>query len=241
MQESPYKIHRIMRQISHGSTRSSKCTLPAILKFDCEESPHCVYNESVVVRLGQTLHVPIADGVLTHTGDGPAFASLEIGSPGLSLPNLVESRIEKIARTYPDEVAALTAFDILIGNFDRKQNLKASIATPHIKVFLGFDHSHALLNLKDDPMESIQCLGSNDLAVRCHPFYGHLDWDMLYWWAERISSTPDNSIRECCLMGKTFRAVTEDLQRMLADALVCRKQLLPSIISENELTIMGEE
>ncbi|GAM09051.1 hypothetical protein OR1_01325 [Geobacter sp. OR-1] len=240
MQETPYKIHRIMRQLSHGCTRASKCTLPAILKFDCDDSPHCVYNENVVVRLGQTLHVPIADGVLTHTGDGPAFASLEIGSPGLSLPNVIDSRIERIARTYPGEAAALTAFDILIGNWDRKQNLKASVATPHIKLFLGFDHSHALLNLKEDPWDSIKCLGSTDLTVRFHPFYGYVDLDILHWWAERIAATPDAYIRECCMMGKTFRAVTEDLQEYLSQALVKRKNLLPSIIAENEPTITGE-
>ncbi|MDD2737184.1 MAG: hypothetical protein PHF56_24890 [Desulfuromonadaceae bacterium] len=89
---TPYKIHKIRRQLSHGTTKASACTLNAVLKFDDIESPHCVYNEKVAVRLGQTLHVPIAAGVLTTTGDGLAFASLHIEAPGLALPNLIPSR-----------------------------------------------------------------------------------------------------------------------------------------------------
>lgn len=155
MQESPYKIRQILKRRPAGITEASYCTLDAILRFDGPESPHCVYIEHVALRLAQTFHITVADGALIVAGDGPAYASLEVAAPGIPLPNVLDSQCERIARKYPDEVAALTAFDILIGNWDRKRNLKASIVTPHIRLFKNFNHSHALLNIKEDPDDSI--------------------------------------------------------------------------------------
>lgn len=230
---TPYKIHRIRRRTKTGVTAASLCTLNAILKFDCDESPHCVYNEHVATRLAQTLHLPVADGVLTSTGDGPAFASLEVASPGLSLPDMLESQRAKTANLYPNEAAALVAFDILIGNNDRGRNLKASLATPHIKIFKAFDHSHCLLTIEEDPEASIRRLHSCDLIATYHPFYSHIRHDLLNDWVIRISAINNLYIRECCQMDKQFRAVTEDLQKKLSDALIKRKSELPAIISKN--------
>ena len=70
MPEPTYRIRRIYSRRVKGSTQASQGTLDAILKFDGEESPHCVYNEIVALRLAQTLHVPVADGALTLTPDG---------------------------------------------------------------------------------------------------------------------------------------------------------------------------
>jgi hypothetical protein len=237
VQETPYRINRIRRQLT-GLTKASACSLNAILKFDCPESPHCVYNEKVALRIGQTLHIPLADGVLTTTGDGPAFACLEIGSPGLSLPNIDQSRIGKITRQYLEEAAALTVFDVLVGNRDRMLNLKASVVTPHIKIFRGFDHADALLNIEEDPWRSIERLRSDDLIVKFHPFYGYIPFELLYRWAERIASMEDVYIRECCLFSKTFRAVTVEMQEALAEAMVVRKKLLQAIFDNNEAYIM---
>ena len=82
---------------------------------------------------------------------GPANASLEVAAPGIPFPNVLDSQCEWIAWTYPDEVAALTTFDVLISNC----NLKASIVTPHVRVFKAFDHSYVLLNILEDPDDSI--------------------------------------------------------------------------------------
>jgi hypothetical protein len=233
MHSTPYKIHRIRRRTSTGVTAASFCTINAILKFDCDESPHCVYNEYVATRLAQTLHLPIADGVLTFTSDGPAFASLEIASPGLSLPDILDSQIRKAANLYPNEVAALVAFDLLIGNYDRGQNLKTSLATPHIKVFKAFDHSHALLTVEGLPERSIKRLRGGELIVTFHPFYHLVRNDLLNEWITRIMDADDLYIKECCLMGKTFRAVTDLMQEELAEALVRRKSMLDTIVATN--------
>jgi len=233
MVPTPYKIHHIRRRTSTGITLASFCTLNAILKFDCDESPYCVYNEHVATKLAQTLHLPVADGVLTSTGDGPAYASLEIASPGLSLPDLLESQHSKAASLYPNETAALVAFDILIGNNDRGRNLKASLVTPHIKIFKAFDHSHCLLTVEETPEDSIKRLLNGDLITTSHPFYGHVRQSLLDDWIKRIAVVDDTYINECCLMGKQFRAVSEDQQRKLASALIRRKEVLSNIVSKN--------
>jgi len=85
-----YKIRRITGIRKNGVTVPSLCTLEAALKFDSTESPHCVYNEYVAHRLAQTLHAPVAEGVLTNTGDGQAYASLMLHSPGINLPDVLE-------------------------------------------------------------------------------------------------------------------------------------------------------
>ena len=227
MTATPYIIHRINRRTKTGITAASLCTLNAILKFDCDESPYCVYNEHVAVRLAQTLHLPVMDGVLASTNDGPAFASLEIAATGLRLPNLLDSQGAKAADLYPNEAAALVAFDILIGNGDRGRNLKASLTTPHIKIFKAFDHSECLLNIEDDPKDSLKRLAdATDLVAQAHPFYGHARNSLLNDWATRISALDDVYIQECCSMGKTFRAVTVDMQQDTAAALIKRKNAL---------------
>lgn len=233
MTPTPYKIHHIRRRTKTGVTAASLCTLKAILKFDCDESPHCVYNEHVATRLAQTLHLPVADGVLTSTGDGPAFASLEVASPGLHLPDMLESQRAKAANIYPNETAALVVFDILIGNNDRGRNLKTSLATPHMRIFKAFDHSHCLLTVEEKPEDSIRRLTSGDLIATFHPFYTHVRQNLLDAWVGRVSAVDDLYIRECCEMGKTFRAVTEDLQQKLADALIKRKSDLSGIVGRN--------
>lgn len=237
MQETPYKIRQILKRRPSGITEASYCTLDAILKFDGPESPHCVYIEHVALRLAQTFHIPVADGALTMAGDGPAYASLEVAAPGIPLPNVLDSQCERIARAYPDEVAALTAFDILIGNWDRKRNLKASIVTPHIRLFKAFDHSHVLLNIREDPYDSIALLGSDDLILRFHPFFGLVSGALLKAWMDRMAAVDDIYIRECCCFGRQFRAVSEQMQSDLAAALSRRKNRLGTILAMNTGTI----
>jgi len=234
MSSTPYKIHRIRRRTKIGSTAASFCTLSAVLKFDSDESPYCVYNEHVATRLAQTLHLPAADGVLTSTGDGPTYASLEVSTPGLPLPDLLRSQCSRAASIYPNEVAALVAFDILIGNNDRFENIKACLATPHIRIFKAFDHGNCLLNIDGAPYEEcLKKLKDGKLVVRSHSFYGLVRESLLNEWAKRISEVGDLYIEECCNMGKTFRAVTADMQEATASALIARKKALPAIIAKH--------
>ena len=232
-----YKIRSIRKKSFPGITAPVSCSLDAILKFDSAESPYCVYSELVALRLAQTFHIPVASGVLTLTGRGEAYASIELGSPGLRLPDLSPPQYANAASNYAEEAAALVVFDIFIGNWDRGGNIKASFATPHLSIFQGFDHEHGLLGVEGDPMNSIKKLGTPDLIVRSHPFYGHVTGTLISKWADRISQTDEAMIRECCEFKRPLRAVTIDMQEKLSEALCKRKSLLPKIVSSNLISI----
>lgn len=207
--------------------------MSAILKFDCEETPHGVYNELVALRLGQRLNAPIAAGVLAATSDGQTFASIEAGGPGMVLPDVSDANIESIAARYPTGAAALVAFDIWIANSDRKNNMKAFIASPHIDLFVGFDHGTALLGFEDDPEDQIKRISSDAVLVNFHPFYQLVTKHELSKWIGRIESITDDEIREACVFGKPFRAVPVKLQTALADALIDRRTRLRAIVQAN--------
>lgn len=207
--------------------------MDGVLKFDTDESPHCVYNEAVGVRLAQTLHSPIADGVLTASGDGIAFVSLYVASVPDNLPNLHWARRKEVAAKYPAEVAALVAFDIFVGNWDRFRNVKASIKSPSLHLFRGFDHSHALLGTATTAEDSLIALNSNHIIATRHPFFGLVDLGRLAEWAQRIAGSSDFLIAECCQFRRDFRSVRTATQSALAAALNVRKRLMPSILSAN--------
>lgn len=236
---TPYRIHSTSRlkRGSPGITAPVACTIHGILKFDSAESPHLVYNELVSLKLAQSLKVPVADGVLTVSGDGLAYASLEVALPGISLPDALPSQFGAIARDYPHESAGLLAFDILIGNFDRGRNLKASLVTPHIPLFCAFDHSHVLLNIKGNPQDSIQSMKSDNLLILSHPFFKRISRKNLDIWIKRIARLDTDIIRDCCIYGKPFRAVSEDLQHDLFAALSHRARNLANIISAHQEVI----
>jgi len=232
-----YKIRSIRKKTLPGVTAPVSCSLDAILKFDSAESPYCVYSELVALRLAQTLHIPVASGVLTMTGSGEAYASIELGSPGLRLPDLLPPQFASAASHYADEAAALVVFDIFVGNWDRGSNIKASLVTPHLPIFQGFDHEHGLLGVENDPMNSIEKLGNAELIVRNHPFYGHVSGALVTKWAGRIAQADDMMISECCELKRPIRTVTTDVQEKLSKALCKRKSLLPTIVSSNLISI----
>lgn len=225
-----YTVRRLGKMKPNGVTGPLTGTMNAIFKFDGAESEHCVYNELVAVRLAQTLHIPIAAGVLTVAGASHAFASLEVGGPGLFLPDALEVQWPKIAERYPDAVAALVAFDIFIGNEDRARNFKVSLITPHVPLFSGFDHSHALLGSAETTAGSIGKLRGGFLIAKAHPFYGLVSRDLLADWFYRIGKTPDTQVMECCVLGRTIGKVTEEMQKKLGATLNERKKMLKQMI-----------
>lgn len=232
-----YKIRSIRKKSLPGITAPVSCSLDAILKFDSTESPYCVYSELVALRLAQTLHIPVASGVLAMTGSGEAYASVELASPGLRLPDLLPIQYANAASHYADEAAALVVFDIFIGNWDRGSNIKASFVTPHLPIFQGFDHEHGLLGVESDPIMSIERLAKLDLIVLNHPFYGCVSGALVTKWSERIFQVDDVMIRECCELKRPLRTVTIDMQCSLAEALCKRKLHLSQLISNNMMKI----
>lgn len=161
MPPATYRLLRVQRRRNReGVTQPATCTIEGVLKFDSEEAPHCVYNEQVAANLARVLQVPVADGILASTGDGPAYASLLLESPGVPLPDVGGRRIGEVVAAYPEQAAALVVFDILTGNWDRGANMKAALVSPHIRLFQAFDHSHCLLGARPTDTESIAALGN---------------------------------------------------------------------------------
>ena len=244
MLEPTYKINRISPRRLEGVTAPSPGTIHAIIKNDCFECPHAVYNEIVALRLAQTIHAPVSNGSLTVTDTGTAYASLQLSSPGMALPNLLNWQRERASDRYAMQVASLVAFDILIGNTDRSRNLKASILPPHPPLFAGFDHANAVLGCRVEVDESLSWLASERLIVRFHPFYGLADYhqveEVAFRYMELAQEHP-GLIRDCACFGMPIRDVSEELQATLADALVTRCLLMPQIIETNatSITIRG--
>jgi hypothetical protein len=205
-----------------------------VLKFDGQESPHGVYNEFVALKLAQACNIPVADGCLTD-GHGYGYASFELGAPDLSLPPVTACRRDRVAERYPNEAAALVAFDMWIGNWDRGENLKATLVTPHILMFAGYDHGNSLLNVEEDPWRSIERLSTDsDQILRFHPFFGRVTQPLLENWLLTIGGLPDEIIQSCVCLEQSLRGVTVEMQEALAAAL-CRRKASIWDIAENAL------
>lgn len=224
-----YTIHHAGRRTAQGVTRPILGSVKAILKSDGDESPQCVYSELVAVRLARLLYAPLAEGVLVSGKNETRYASLMLAAEEGYLPDLSSSRIAKVAQLYPFQAAGLLAFDLWIGNWDRASNIKASIRSPKHPIFCGFDHSHALLSVEEDPVKSVARLASPDVIVTFHPFFGHAIQPHVDTWTKRIAGLPELLIRAACELGAPLNTVSVNLQRDLADALVCRSLILPDL------------
>ena len=229
---TPYSIHQLLpaKRFAKGITRPATCTLHGIIKFDCLESPHLVYNEFVALRLAQALRVPVADGVLTVAVDGYAYASLEVALPGLDLPDMRKSDYRKVALRYPDAAAAILAFDYWIGNADRSGNVKAALVSEHTSLFRAFDHQLALLDIEGNSDASLKRLNGEDPIVKFHPFLGLVEASHLKRWVTRIANLQNDLIESCCMFEKPFRTVQPTTQRALALALQLRARRLSKLI-----------
>lgn len=236
MIESAYKLRRVGSSLK-GMTNPRRCTLDAVLKRDGDDLPYCVYSEYVALRLAQTLHIPVADGALTDCDEMTAYASLKISTGADCLPEMKHTAAAVAAVRYADMVAALTAYDILIGNWDRAENLMAATNTASPDFFRAYDHSHALLGIAEKPAESIKRLADCELIVTAHPFYSRVRQSSLELWAVRIASLPDMQVTECCVLEPFAANVATSIKKGVAAAMVIRKNSLPSIIRDNKARI----
>jgi hypothetical protein len=225
-----YAISTISSRRLTSSTRPRQGTIRAIIKADCAEAPHAVFDELVAARLGQALNLPVAAGMIAILDGELAFASCEVELRGRKLRNLALSRNGQVVAEYPSEAAGLFAFDVWIGNWDRSQNLKATLP-PNTRGLVAFDHSHALLDIEPTIEASLSRLDSLDLVAEQHPLGGLASPKLIRDWIERIEELPKRSIIECCLVGPQIRAVEMSIQWRLADALARRRDRLRDILS----------
>lgn len=242
MQPVPSRIRSIGKEVGTGTTVPYYCSLRGILKFDHpQDAPNCVYNELVAMRLGVCLGAPIAMGTLVAAERGEGFVSLMVGATNFTLPDLDKALWGSAAKKFPVHAASLLAFDIFIGNIDRRDNLKVDMKRPGMQFFAAFDHSHCLLDADLDYEMSLKLLGSNDLMLNEHPFFKApgMTFEQVFHCAQRISKLPEEMIVNSCVFGEKFRSVTLDQQEMLAEALLHRRKVLPKIIRDNKRTIFS--
>ena len=233
-----YQTRPTSRRTAHGITQPVYASVRAVLKTDGLESPYCVYNELVAARLAGLLRLPVATGVPTVQQGTLRYASLVAATPRSGIPMLAKWRAPGAALHYPEDAAALVAFDVFIGNWDRGENLKVNLDT-RSRYFCAFDHSHALLAVKDAPQDSIQALRSHQLLVSHHPFYGHVTAAALDAGVQRIRELPGKLVHEACCFGVPINTVDLGMQLALADALLLRKSFLTHILSSQRRTVIG--
>ena len=168
-----YKIRELSRKLPGGSmTEPVRGTLDVILKQDSDNSPTCVYNEIVALRLAQRLGVPLAMGVPSVGDGGTYFASLTVGGLSINLPNISAKKMAGVAKRYPSDAAALFVFDVWVLNNDRADNLKANLTPAEVHLVAGIDHEQTLLGTQGDVKESLQALANLDVCCRSLYFTG---------------------------------------------------------------------
>ena len=225
-----YKIRKLGSKVAGGSmTEPIRGTLDVVLKQDSENSPSCVYNEMVALRLAQRLGVPLAMGVPSVGDGGTYFASLTVGGLSINLPNLTSRKMADAAKRYPSEAAAIFVFDVWTLNDDRENNLKANLTAADIHLIAGIDHEQTLLGRYGDMNTSLQALQSLEVPTR-HPLRDHVNSSHVAHWVAQIQSLNDKAIEDATILGFNVSGIFDGTQRKLADALKARRDELSKLV-----------
>lgn len=210
-------------------TEPVRGTLDVILKQDSDNSPTCVYNEMVALRLAQRLGVPLAMGVPSVGDGGTYFASLTVGGLSINLPNITEKKMAAVAKRYPSDAAALFVFDVWVMNDDRTDNLKANLTPAVVHLVAGIDHEQTLLGTRGDMKDSLQALGNLEVPGR-HPLREHVLEKLVAEWVKRIGALDDGTIDDAVVLGFGVSGVHERTQRKLADVLKTRRERIADLV-----------
>lgn len=226
-----YKIRELNRKLPGGSmTEPVRGTLDVILKQDNENSPTCVYNELVALRLAQRLGAPLAMGV-PSVGDGGAyFASLMVGGLSINLPNISSARrMASVAKRYPADAAALFVFDVWVLNNDRANNLKANLTAAELHLVAGIDHEQTLLGTRGDMKDSLEALEKLDVPIQ-HPLRAHVSAKFVDQWTSRIRALDDEAVVDTVVLGFSVSGVHARTQRKLADVMKIRRDEIADLV-----------
>lgn len=227
-----YKIKELKRKVPGGSmTEPVRGTLDVILKQDSDNSPTCVYNEMVALRLAQRLGVPLAMGVPSVGDGGTYFASLTVGGLSINLPNISEKKMAAVAKRYPADAAALFVFDVWVMNNDRANNLKANLTQSDVHLVAGIDHEQTLLGTRGDMRDSLQALGDLEVPAR-HPLREHVSAELVSEWVTRIGSLDNGAIDDAVVLSLSISGVHERSQRRLAEIMKIRRDQLAALVAK---------
>lgn len=228
-----YKITKLGKQASQGSmTEPLRGTLDVVLKQDSDNSPACVYNELVALRLGQRLGLPLAMGVPSVGDGGTYFASLVIGGLSINLPNISASKMPNVAKRYPKDAAGIFVFDVWTLNNDRTNNLKANLTTTSLHLIAGIDHEQTLLGTKGDIQDSLAALNALDTPLN-HPFKNLTPDKYVSFWISEIANLSDATIDVAVVLGNSIGGVHERAQKKLAAVLKARRDVLTELVKKS--------
>jgi hypothetical protein len=227
-----YKIKQIKQQVAtHSMTAPIRGTLDVVLKQDGENSPSCVYNEMVALRLAHRLGIPVAMGVPSVGDGGIYFASLTVGGLSINLPNVGRRRMPGVAKRYPNAAAAIFVFDVWILNNDRENNLKANLTSAPTQIIAAIDHEQTLLGTKADPAASIVALSNMDFPTN-HPLGNLLKISDVERWAVAVSELSDEAISDAVVLGYSVGGIHASTQNKLSDALIDRRDDIAELINQ---------
>ncbi len=225
-----YRIKSLGKRVSSLSmTEPVRGTLDVVLKQDSDNSPCCVYNETVALRLAQRLGVPLAMGVPSVGDGGMYFASLIVGGLSINLPNIAAKKMGQVAERYPSDAAAIFIFDVWVLNDDRENNLKANLTSSPLHLIAAIDHEQALLGRYGDMAKSLNALEALEAPTR-HPLREHVNQQQIERWVARVQSMKNSEIDEAIVLGYSVGGVHQRCQLHLAKAMKARRDSLPELV-----------
>ncbi|MCG7952678.1 MAG: hypothetical protein N0E56_15880 [Candidatus Thiodiazotropha endolucinida] len=227
-----YRIKKLGKKASSLSmTEPVRGALDVVLKQDSDNSPCCVYNETVALRLAQRLGVPLAMGVPSVGDGGMYFASLMVGGLSINLPNISAKKMVQVAERYPHDAAAIFVFDVWVLNDDRENNLKANLTSSPLHLVAAIDHEQTLLGRYGDMTESLQALEALEGPAR-HPLRDHLEQQHVEQWVARVQSMSDSDINDAVVVGYSVGGVHQRSQLRLAKVMKARRDSLPELVRQ---------
>lgn len=225
-----YRITKLGKKASSGSmTDPVRGTLDVILKQDSDNSPACVYNELVALRLGQRLGLPLAMGVPSVGDGGTYFASLVVGGLSINLPDITAKQMPKVAARYPLEAAGIFVFDVWVLNNDRVDNLKANLSVSNIQLIAGIDHEQTLLGITGNIDTSLDALNNLSVPIS-HPFKSLLVQNHIDYWVSEVANLSDDAIDAAAVLGLSIGGIHHRMQQKLASALKARRDSIAELI-----------
>jgi hypothetical protein len=121
----------------------------------------------------------------------------------------------------------LFVFDVLIGNWDRAGNVKATLRGSSRPFICGFDHANSLLMAAGDSMySSISVLEQCSPLLSRHMFGPYVSARNVAAWVAKIRAVPPEMIRGKCVLSQSVNQVDCAAQAGLARALMVRLEHL---------------
>jgi hypothetical protein len=227
-----YKVRQLGRKLSKLSlTEPVRGTLDVVLKQDSDNSPTCVYNEVVALRLAQRLGIPLALGVPSVGDGGIYFASLVVGGLSINLPDISNQKMAAVARRYPKEAAAILVFDVWTLNEDRERNLKANLTQSPLQLIAAIDHEQTLLGRLSDPEQSLKALEEMEIPSQ-HPMRDHVAHKWVQYWLDLVRHMDSEAIESAVVLGMSVGGVHDIMQKRLARVMIQRKEMLPQLVEQ---------